>query len=130
MEYTNYFGEMSNRKSTPKENGYCSHDMCTVTMSLLATDGSTDWICTVKGSPRWNFSDQTGDTELANNGLDGPYVYVALGDIGEDNIGTLDDGTSYTGCRDRDGKLTPEHFTSPSKVVLTEDVLLGQYPFP
>ena len=98
--------------------------MCAVTKCLSAKDGSTDWIRMAKGSPRWNFFDQTGDIQLAND-LDGPYVYVALDDVGEDGLVTLDEGTSYAGCRDADGVLTPEHLISPSKVVTAEDCPIG-----
>ena len=88
--------------------------MNAVTMHLLVTDGSTDWIYTAKGLLCWNFVDQTGDIELTNNNLNGPYVYVGLDDAGGDDIVTLDKGKLYTCCCKADVELTMINLTSPS----------------
>lgn len=118
---TSYFGESSEGK-VPKENKYCNHEICAVTMRLSAEDGSTHWVRTSNGSPRWNFFDQTGDISLASD-LDGPYVYVALDDVGEDVEGiiSLDEGSSYAACRNSDGQLTPEYEIDTTKLITAED---------
>mmetsp|Transcript_12877 Transcript_12877/g.23133 ORF Transcript_12877/g.23133 Transcript_12877/m.23133 type:complete len:842 (+) Transcript_12877:128-2653(+) len=117
---TSYFGESSEGK-VPKENTYCKHEICAVTMRLSADDGSTDWVRTTNGSPRWNFFDQSGDISLAND-LDGPYIYVALDDVGEDVEGviSLDEGSSYAACSS-DGKLTPEYEIDTTKLITADD---------
>ena len=104
-----------------KDNEHCDHAVCAVTMRLSAADGTVEWIRAAEGSPRWNFFDQTGDVALADEDLDGPYLYVALDDVGEDGAIALDAGTPYAGCRGADGALTPEYSISPAKVVTAED---------
>jgi len=121
---TSYKGELSNITTDTKNHKQCQHEICAVTMRLSASDGTTDWIRTTKGSPRWNFFDQTGDIRLANN-LDGPYIYVALDDIGEGDIVTLDEGTPYAACRDENGTLTPEYSIRPDKIVTEDDCPIG-----
>jgi len=113
---TSYKGEAADAKL----HDLCTYDVCAVTMRLSASDGSVDWMRTLEGSPRWNFFDQTGDIRLASN-EDGPYVYVALDDAGENGVVTLDGGTSYAGCKGEDGTLTPEYMVNRNKVVTAED---------
>jgi len=98
----------------------CNYDTCAVTMRLSAVDGEMDWVRTVQGSPRWNFFDQTGDIRLAND-LDGPYIYVALDDAGENGVITLDEGTPYAGCLDENGVLTPEYMMVQNSVMTEDD---------
>lgn len=106
---TSYIGAATEIATDTKKNTHCKHDICAVTMRLSASDGNTEWIRTTKGSPRWNFFDQTGDIEIANE-LDGPYVYVALDDVGEEGLVTLDEGTPYAACRnDVNGTVLPEY---------------------
>jgi len=122
---TSYIGEATDIPTDTKSNENCNHDMCAVTMRLSASDGSTEWVRTTKGSPRWNFFDQTGDIELANE-LDGPYIYVALDDVGEEGIVTLDEGTPYSACRDdENASLTPEYEINPSRLVTEGDCPAG-----
>jgi len=117
---TTYKGEDSDSKIHQS----CNHVTCAVTMRLSAIDGEMDWVRTVQGSPRWNFFDQTGDIRLAND-LDGPYVYVALDDAGENGVVTLDEGTPYAGCLDENGVLTPEYEVNPNSVVTAADCPSG-----
>jgi len=112
---TTYKGD----KTDHKNHTNCKHDSCAVTMRLSASDGSIDWLRTVKASPRWNFFDQTGDIRLANS-LDGPYIYVALDDAGEEGSTPLDEGTPYSGCL-KDGTLTPEYMIVTDKRVTAND---------
>jgi len=102
----------------------CNHDTCAVTMRLSASDGTIDWVRTVQGSPRWNFFDQTGDIRLASES-DGPYIYVALDDAGENGVVSMDEGTPYAGCLSADGALSPEYQISGNTVVTAEDCLPG-----
>ena len=102
----------------------CNHDVCAVTMRLSATDGNVDWVRTMQGSPRWNFFDQTGDIRLSSD-LDGPYIYVALDDAGEEGPVSIDEGTPYAGCLDTDGGFTPEYSIDPNKVVTADDCAPG-----
>jgi hypothetical protein len=126
---TSYLGESSNITTDTKNNTHCMHEICAVTMRLSALDGTTDWIRTTKGSPRWNFFEQSGDIRLASD-LDGPYIYVALDDVGEDGVVILDEGTPYAACRDVNGTLTPEYSISPSKVVTADDCPIGSTYIP
>jgi len=117
---TTYKGD----KSDHKNHDNCKHDSCAATMRLSASDGSCDWIRTTKASPRWNFFDQSGDVRLANS-LDGPYIYVAFDDAGQEEEGVadafeLDAGTPYSGCL-KDGILTPEYEVSAMKKVTADD---------
>jgi len=97
----------------------CSHDTCGVTMRLSASTGAVDWVRTVQGSPRWNFFDQTGDIRLASS-LDGPYIYVALDDAGENGAVSMDEGTPYAGCLNAEG-FTPEYLINANKVITADD---------
>jgi len=113
---TSYKGDGSDSKIHQS----CIHDVCAVTMRLSAINGDMDWIRVVQGSPRWNFFDQTGDIRLASD-LDGPYIYVALDDAGENGAVTLDEGTPYAACRDANGVLTPEYEIIQSSVMTAAD---------
>jgi len=118
---TSYIGQVTDVPTDVKNHAHCNHDICAVTMRLSASDGTTEWVRATEGSPRWNFFDQTGDIELANE-LDGPYIYVALDDVGEFGLATLDEGTPYAACRDdNDGTLTPEFKINPNGVVTAGD---------
>jgi hypothetical protein len=121
---TSYLGEATEIASDTKNHTHCNHSICAVTMRLSANDGNTEWIRTTEGSPRWNFFDQTGDIQLSNE-LDGPYVYVALDDVGENGLSTLDEGTPYAACRSEDGTLTPEFWINPLKLVTSDDCPVG-----
>jgi len=99
----------------------CSSDACAVTGRMSAVTGSVEWTRTVPGSPRWGIFDQSGDIELAADN-DGPYIYVALDDVGENGPVTLDAGTSYAGCKnDRTGIFTPEYEVAKDKTVRQSD---------
>ncbi len=114
---TSYKGDATDSKL----HNACNHEVCAVTMRLSATDGNVEWVRTLKGSPRWNFFDQTGDIRLASE-QDGPYIYVALDDAGEEGEVTLDEGTPYAGCLDTtNGNVTPEYLINPNKLVTAED---------
>ena len=117
---TSYKGEASDSKV----HDACNHDVCAVTMRLSANNGDVDWVRTVQGSPRWNFFDQTGDIRLSSE-EDGPYIYVALDDAGEDGPISIDEGTPYAGCLDADNVLTPEYLINPTKVVTADDCSPG-----
>merc|ERR1712176_351186 len=119
---TSYFGQTSEKETDTKDHKHCPHEICGVTMRLSAVDGTTEWVRTTKGSPRWNFFDNTGDIELAESN-DGPYVYVAMDDIAEDGeISNLDEGSPYAACRSNtDGSLTPEYQVTPNKVMTPSD---------
>jgi hypothetical protein len=82
------------------------------------------WLRTFQGSPRWSAFDQSGDIELAADG-DGPYVYVAFDDAGENGAVSLDAGTPYAGCKAADGTVTPEYEISTSKLVTAADCPAG-----
>merc|ERR1712176_132889 len=119
---TSYLGKVTEKETDTKSHQYCNHEICGVTMRLSAVDGTTEWVRTTKGSPRWNFFDNTGDIELAESN-DGPYVYVAMDDIAEDGeISNLDEGSPYAACRSNtDGSLTPEYQVTPNKVMTPSD---------
>jgi len=121
---TSYIGEATDTESDTKEHKNCDYDICAVTMRLSAMDGTTEWVRTTEGSPRWNFFDQTGDIQLSNE-LDGPYVYIALDDVGEEGLSTLDNGTPYAACRDENGVLTPEYEISAVRLVTEADCPAG-----
>ena len=118
-------GTTSRSKGPPdgKLHPNCDHDTCAVTGRLSATDGTVHWLRTFQGSPRWGAFDQSGDVELAAE-ADGPYVYAAFDDAGENGAVTLDAGTKYAGCK-RDGKVTPEYEISTSKVISAADCPAG-----
>jgi hypothetical protein len=119
---TSYLGEVTDKESDTKTHKHCNHEVCGVIMRLSAADGTTEWVRTTKGSPRWNIFDNTGDIELAKS-FDGPYVYVAMDDIAEDNdVSNLDEGTPYASCKSNaDGSLTPEYEVTPFKVMTASD---------
>jgi len=117
---TSYLGGVDDSK----EHDWCDTTTCAITMRLSASNGDVDWVRSIEGSPRWNFFDQTGDIRLAND-LDGPYIYVALDDAGEEGSVTLDGGTHYSGCRDADGVVTPEYAIDQLKVVTATDCPSG-----
>jgi hypothetical protein len=121
---TSYKGEATEQATDTKTHPNCDHIICALTMRLSAMDGTTEWVRTTKGSPRWNIFDQTGDIQLAND-LDGPYVYVALDDVGEDGLITLDEGTPYSSCVSADGVATPEYEIDVTKLVTAEDCPSG-----
>lgn len=116
---TSYKGEEGDSKT----HTWCDTAVCAVTMRLSADDGSLHWLRTIEGSPRWNFFDQTGDIRLAND-KDGPYIYVALDDAGEEGSVTLDAGTHYAGCSDGT-TVTPEYNIDDTKVITEGDCPTG-----
>jgi len=104
-----------------KNHSFCSSDACAVAGRASADNGSTSWIRTVPGSPRWGVFDQSGDIEIAPD-TDGPFVYVAFDDVGEGGPVKLDAGTSYAGCKSiSNGEITPEYEVSTAKLVLSSD---------
>ena len=119
-------GTTSRSKGPPdgKLHPNCDHDTCAVTGRLSATDGTVHWLRTFQGSPRWGAFDQSGDVELAAE-ADGPYVYAAFDDAGENGAVTLDAGTPFAGCKAADGKVTPEYEISTSKLVAAADCPAG-----
>ena len=124
---TTYGGLTTSRsKGAPdgKVHTRCDHASCAVTGRLSATDGTVHWLRTFQGSPRWGAFDQSGDIELAADG-DGPYVYAAFDDAGENGAVTLDAGTPYAGCKAADGTVTPEYDISTSKLVTAADCPAG-----
>jgi len=117
---TSYRGEVDDSK----EHDWCNTVTCAITMRLSASNGDIDWIRSIEGSPRWNFFDQSGDIRLAHES-DGPYIYVALDDAGEEGSVTLDGGTHYSGCLSADGTLTPEYEIDTTKLVTEADCPSG-----
>jgi len=114
---TTFFGEEKDSKLHTN----CVHKMCAVTMRLSATNGMVDWVRTVEATPRWNIFDQTGDIRLAGAN-DGPYIYVALDDAGENGEVTLDEGTSYAACIEKNGGgIIPEYEINLKKVIAFND---------
>jgi len=107
-----------------KENPLCEHETCSVILRLTATDGAVQWERTLQGSPRWGVFGQNGGVGIANE-ADGPYIYVAVDDTGEDTATSLDAGTSYSGCKAGDGFITPEYQISQNKVVTADDCPAG-----
>ena len=65
---------------------HCPDDLCPIVMHLDSSDGTIDWIRTVKESARWGAFDQSGGLELADEEKYGPYMYVALEDTGEGEV--------------------------------------------
>jgi len=117
---TTYGGESAGAKDHP----HCPDDSCSVVMRLDSSDGTIDWVRTVKGSARWGVFDQSGGLELADEEKDGPYIYVALDDTGEGAVETeasLQQGTSYGGCMSLNGTFTPEYHVFLKKVITPED---------
>ena len=106
-----------------KDHPHCPDESCSVIMRLDSTDGTVDWVRTVKGSARWGVFDQSGGLELADEEKDGPYLYVALDDTGEGDVedASLNRGTSYGGCLAEDGTFTSEYKVFLKKVVTQED---------
>jgi len=106
-----------------KDHPHCPDDSCSVIMRLDSSDGTVEWIRTVKGSARWGVFDQSGGLELADEEKDGPYLYVALDDTGEGEVedASLNRGTSYGGCLAEDGTFTSEYKVFLKKVVTQED---------
>lgn len=104
-----------------KDHEHCPEDTCSVVMRLSSTDGSAQWVRTIKGSPRWGVFDQSGGLELADDEKDGPYLYVALDDTGEGGEASLQRGTPYGGCLALNGQFTPEFHVLLKKVVTLED---------
>ena len=111
---TTYSGSAS---ADGKVHVHCEHSSCAVTGRLSATDGATHWLRTFQASPRWGVFDQSGDIELAVD-ADGPYIYAAFDDAGENGAVTLDAGTPYKGCKAADGTVTPEYSISTSDLRL------------
>jgi len=119
---TSYKGNpTADDESDAKVHDSCSYDVCAVTMRLSAADGTVEWVRTVEGSPRWNYFDQTGDIRLSASDNDGPYIYVALDDAGENGEVSLNAGTPYAGCLDEGGLLTPEFEIRRNKLVDNTD---------
>lgn len=103
----------------------CDSESCGVTGRLSASTGDIEWARTVSGSPRWGVFDQSGDLELASED-DGPYIYVAIDDVGEGGPVSLDGGTSYAGCKDDvSGEITPEYDVSTEKQIRPSDCPVG-----
>jgi len=104
-----------------KEHSLCAHDTCAITLRISAEDGSVHWERSAKGSPRWGIVDATGGVELAT-ASDGPYIYVAFDDVGDDEEGitSLDAGTHYAGCKNGD-TITPEYEIETSRVMTETD---------
>jgi len=103
---------------------YCTNENgCAIIGRLSAADGSSDWMRSVHGSPRLSSLDQSGDIELAPEDTDGPYVYVALDDVGEASGPVdLDNGSPYAACMDDNTNvMTPEYEISLTKRVLASD---------
>jgi hypothetical protein len=82
-----------------KDHAHCPHATCAVVMRLASSDGAPQWVRTLRGSPRWGNSDQSGGVALAGE-RDGPFLYVALDDTGEGDApaASLHQGTPYGGC--------------------------------
>jgi len=117
---TTYGGASEGAKDHP----HCPDDSCSVVMRLDSSDGTIDWVRTVKGSARWGVFDQSGGLELADEEKDGPYIYVALDDTGDGAVemeASLQQGTSYGGCMSLNGTFTPEYHVFLKKVVTPED---------
>jgi len=104
----------------PKSNSLCNHETCSVVIRMSATSGTVEWERTLQGSARWGVFGQNGGVGLAG-AADGPYVYVAVDDTGEDAATSLDAGTPYSGCKAADGTITPEYEISQTKVVTASD---------
>jgi len=117
---TSYLGE----EKDSKKHSWCDTAVCAVTMRLSAEEGDVEWVRTIEGSPRWNLFDQTGDIRLASDS-DGPYIYVALDDAGENNAVTLNAGTPYAGCLDANGKMTMEYEVDSTKMINATDCPTG-----
>lgn len=103
-----------------KDNPLCEHDTCSVVMRLSATDGAIQWERTLQGSPRWGVFGQNGGVGVASE-ADGPYVYVAIDDTGEDTATSVNAGTPYSGCKAADGTITPEYEVLQNKVLTADD---------
>lgn len=108
----------------PKENPLCEHKTCSVVLRMSATDGEVQWERTLQGSPRWGVFGQNGGVGLASN-ADGPYIYVAIDDTGEETATSLDAGTPYAGCKGADGVVKPEYELQINKVVTAADCPSG-----
>jgi len=127
---TTSYGGSSSVDVDEVSNPYCAAGKsCAVTMRLSAETGTTHWMRTVEGSPRWGVFDQSGDIELATH-EDGPYVYVAFDDTGEqlddELLLSLDVGTPYAGCKSiSDDTVTPEYEISTIKLVDETDCPSG-----
>jgi len=90
-------------------------ESCAIIGRMSASTGDVEWVRTVSGSPRWGIFDQSGDLELASES-DGPYIYVAIDDVGENGPVTLDAGTSYAGCKNNsNGEVIAEYIISTDK---------------
>jgi hypothetical protein len=107
-------------KDNNKVNPLCEHATCSVVIRMSAMDGNVEWERTLQGSPRWGVFGQNGGVGLAA-AADGPYVYVAVDDTGEDAATSLDAGSPYSGCQDVNGVITPEYLISATKLVTSED---------
>lgn len=116
-------GELGVNCDNPASGGGCS-----LLIRISTANGALHWARVAHGynARPW----ESSEVHLAHAD-DGPYVYVAFQNTGTHGPTSLDSGTSYAGCRDGSGTVTPEYDRQFADVVLDQSICttagLGTY---
>ena len=98
---------------------------CAMLARFSASDGSTHWARHVHHDATSGKSFRgDGEVHLAKVS-DGPYIYTTFLRAGSIGPTTLDAGTPYAGCKDADGKITPEYEIDTTRLVVASDCPAG-----
>ena len=99
----------------------CVAEDCGV-IARMSSSLEVVWARTIEGA---DFSTRYFSGEVETDAVGSDYIYVAMKDAAPDGVVPLDSGTSYAGCKDADGIVTPAYGISTTKMITSSDCPSG-----